>query len=218
MSDREPIRVAIVDDHPTLREGTAGLIDREPDLQVVGLAGSLDEAAELLRDPHPPDVLVLDIRLGSERGLDILAELAASGRNRPAVVVWTAYDLPQYVAYAMRAGAAGFVLKTASTRELLEAIRRAARGGAQFTRRPARDTVILGGRDRELVASLVEGRSNDEIAAAWGVGTRAVEAHLTRLYERFGAQSRAELAVRAVREGWLEIPVSGAIEGPMKRA
>ena len=208
-TDTPVTRVAIVDDHPTLREGTSGLIDREPDLRVVGTAGSLAEAEALLAGSEPPDVIVLDIRLGSEHGLDGLTTLVTPG-HAPAIVVWTAYDLPQYAAYAMRAGAAGFVLKTAPTRELLEAIRAAARGGVHFARRPA-DEPALSEREHDLVRCIVDGRSNDEIASSLGVGTRTVEAHLTRLYERFRVQSRGELAVRAVREGWLDIP------GPQRR-
>jgi DNA-binding NarL/FixJ family response regulator len=200
------IRVAIVDDHPTLREGTAGLIDRQPDLHVTGLAGSLAEARALLAGPEPPDVVVLDVRLGPERGLDGLTTIATPEGRRPAIVVWTAYDLPQYAAYAMRAGAAGFVLKTAPTGELLEAIRAAANGGVHFGRRPAADGPALTGRDLEIVRDVVDGRSNDEIASSLGVGSRTVEAHLTRLYERFSLQTRAELAVHAVRHGWLDIP------------
>jgi DNA-binding NarL/FixJ family response regulator len=209
-TERPATRVAIVDDHPTLREGTSGLIDREPDLRVVGTAGTLAEAEALLAGSEPPDVIVLDIRLGSEHGLDGLTTLARPG-HAPAIVVWTAYDLPQYAAYAMRAGAAGFVLKTAPTQELLEAIRAAARGGVHFTRRPGPAEPPLSEREHELVRCIVDGRTNDEIASAVGVGTRTVEAHLTRLYERFGVQSRGELAVRAVREGWLDIP------GPQRR-
>lgn len=74
-------------------------------------------------------------------------------------------------------------------------------------------------RERELVVHVVAGCSNDEIAAAMGIGTRAVEAQLTRLYERFEVQSRGELAVHAVREGWLEIPVSGGTDaGPRQES
>ncbi len=207
MTDAATISVAIVDDHPALREGTASLLEREPDLRVVGLAGDLHEARSLLDGPDRPDVIVLDIRLGPERGLDLLAGLASMPDPRPAIVVWTAYDLPQYAAYAQRHGASGFVLKTAPTHALVEAIRSAAQGGSHFATR-AHGDVGLTEREHELVEHVVDGRSNDEMATAMGLGTRTVEAHLTRLYERYGVQSRAELAVRAVREGWLDLPAS----------
>lgn len=206
-TDGGVIRVAIVDDHPTLREGAAALIDQEPDLHVTGLAGSLAEAEALVTGADPPDVVVLDIRLGEERGLDMLAAAAARG-NQPAVVIWTAYDLPQYAAYAMRTGASGFVLKTAPTRELLAAIRGAAGGAVHFSRRPGLDVEPLSDREREIVSLLVAGLSNDEIAVALDISARSVEAHLTKLYQRFEVQSRSELAVRAVREAWLDIPTT----------
>lgn len=204
----ETIRVAIVDDHPALREGTAGLLALEPDLEVVGVVGTLAEARDLAGGDDPPQVLVLDIRLGGERGLDLLAVPSVAGERRPAIVVWTAYDVPQYAAFAFRAGAAAFVVKTAPTSELIDAIRHAAAGRIHFTSRPDLGGRPLSGRERQILELLVHGSSNDEIAADLGVITRTVEAHLTRLFEDFDVRSRTELAARAAREGWLEVPPS----------
>lgn len=204
--------MAIVDDHPALREGTASLLAREPDLEMAGIVGTLADARALLSSGQSVDVLVLDIRLEGERGLDLLAEAGqgaagqGAGASRPQIVVWTAYDVPQYAAFAFRAGAAGFVLKTAPTSELVDAIRQAAKGGVHFAARPDVRTGPLTAREREVLAHLVDGMTNDEIAAAMGVITRTVEAHLTRLYDRFDARSRTELAARAAREGWLDVP------------
>ena len=196
-----PIRVAIVDDHPVVREGTAALLGAQPGLQIVGTAASLDEAAPLL-DPARVDVLLLDIRLGAQSGLTLLA----AATPRPAVVVLTAYDYPQYAAAARRLGAAGFVVKTAPVAELVEAIRCAAAGGLAFGCAPDAAAATLSRREREVVRLVADGRSNDEIGAALGITTKTVEGHLRRLFERLGAQSRTELATRAVREGWLEVP------------
>lgn len=201
------IRVAIVDDHPALREGTASLLDREPDIQVVGTVGSLADAGALLGGDAQPHVVVLDIRLGPDRGLELLAR-PVHGERRPAIVVWTAYDVPQYAAFAFRAGASGFVLKTAPTAELIDAIRHAASGHVYFSNRPHPGGLDLTSREREVVTHLVDGLSNDEIAVAMGVITRTVEGHLTRLYRRFDARSRTELAARAARDGWLDVPPS----------
>jgi DNA-binding NarL/FixJ family response regulator len=200
------IRVAIVDDHPALREGTAVLLAREPDLVVGGLVGTLEDARALLVGPEPPEVLVVDIRLGGERGLDLLLDRPVAGARPPAIVVWTAFDVPQYAAFAFRAGAAGFVVKTAPVSELVAAIRHAAAGGLHFTTRPDLASRPLSDREREVLAHLVAGRSNDEIGVAMGVITRTVEAHLTRLYERYDVRSRTELAARAAAEGWLDVP------------
>jgi DNA-binding NarL/FixJ family response regulator len=200
-SDR-PIRVAIVDDHPVVREGTAALLDAQVGLSVVGTASSIEEASSLL-DPATVDVLLLDIRLGSESGLTLLS----GGGLRPAIVVLTAYDYPQYVAAARRLGAAGFVVKTAPVAELVAAIRCAAAGGEAFDCRPDSSAAArLSARELTVVKLVADGRSNDEIGAALGITTKTVEGHLRRMFERLGAQSRTELATRAVREGWLEIP------------
>lgn len=121
----------------------------------------------------------------------------------PAVVVLTSYDYPQYADAALRLGAAGFVVKTAPTAELLEAIRRAANGGLHFGVRPG-NGVTLSDRERDVLRLVVEGASNDEIGVTLGISSRTVESHLRRLFERFSVMSRTELAARALREGWLE--------------
>jgi DNA-binding NarL/FixJ family response regulator len=218
MTDRlGPIRVAIVDDHPVVREGTAALLAAQPGLVIVGTAASLAEAAPLL-DAARVDVLLLDIRLGSDSGLTLLAGGGgadrgaeaggrATGAPRPAVVVLTAYDYPQYAAAALRLGASGFVVKTAPVAELVEAIRSAAAGGLAFGRKPDPSAgAPLSHRELEVVRLVVDGRSNDEIGAELGITTKTVEGHLRRLFERLEVQSRTELATRALREGWLEVP------------
>jgi DNA-binding NarL/FixJ family response regulator len=99
------------------------------------------------------------------------------------------------------------VLKTAPLAELLDAIRRVAAGGLAFaTRPPGSAAARLTAREHDVVKLVVEGRSNDEIAAALGIGAKTVETHLGRLFERLGLASRTELATRALREGWLEVP------------
>jgi DNA-binding NarL/FixJ family response regulator len=202
------IRVAIVDDHPVVRDGTAALLAAQDGLEIVGTAGSIDEAAALIART-PVDVVLLDIRLGADSGLRLLTGEGAARQPKPAIVVLTAYDYPQYADAALRLGAAGFVLKTAPLAELLDAIRRAAAGGFAFGVRPRPVAANLTGRELEVVRLVVDGRSNDEIGVALGIGSKTVETHLRRLFERFGAASRTELATRALREGWLDIPAVG---------
>lgn len=196
------IRLAVVDDHPVFREGTAALLARESDMEVVGVGSTLAEAADLLALDPPLDVLLLDVRLGDESGLHLLGESV----DRTAVVIFTAYDYPQYLRAALRLGAAGFVAKSAPTDELLRAVRRAAAGGLAFDRRPPGSDPGLTEREVELLRLLAEGQSNDEIGVALGITSKSVEAHLGRIFARTGTHSRTELAVRAVREGWLDIP------------
>ena len=203
---RVVVRVAVVDDHPVVRDGTAALLAGQPGIEVAGTAGSLEEARELLSGAEV-DVVLLDIRLGTASGLSLLGDAPAAARRRPAIVVLTAYDYPQYAEAAFRLGAAGFVLKTAPVAELLDAIRRAASGGLAFGVRPtATARVRLSARELDVVRLVADGRINDEIGATLGIGAKTVETHLARLFERFGIASRTELAARAIREGWLDLP------------
>jgi DNA-binding NarL/FixJ family response regulator len=203
---RPLIRVGIVDDHPVVGEGTAAVLRTEPDLAVVGVATSLDGARRAgLLERADVDVLLLDLRLGADSGLRLLADEGAR-TELPAIIVLTAYDYPQYVDAALQLGAAGFVLKTAPLAELLDAIRRVAAGGLAFSIRPGPPTVRLTRRELDVVRLVAEGRSNDEIGTELGIGTKTVETHLARLFERTGAASRTELATRALREGWLDVP------------
>jgi DNA-binding NarL/FixJ family response regulator len=202
------IRVAIVDDHPIVRDGTAALLVQQPGIEVVGTAGSVDEAQELLARGGI-DVLLLDIRLGADSGLRLLSDSpqAVLPGSSPAIVVLSAYDYPQYAEAAMRLGASGYVIKTAPIAELVDAIRRAASGGLAFAVRPARGP-RLSAREADVVRLVVEGCSNDEVGARLDIGVRTVETHLRRIFERFGIGSRTELVARAIREGWLEIPTA----------
>lgn len=199
------VRVGIVDDHPVVRAGTAAIVEQAEDLSLVGTAASLEEAAPML-DAAAVDVLLLDLRLGQEFGLSALSDPA---RPMPAIVVVTSYDYPQYVDAALRLGAAGYVLKTAPITELLDAIRRAAAGKLSFDVRPGERSARLSARERDVVAAVVDGLSNDEIAGRLGISPKTVESHLRRLFERHSVASRTELATRALRDGWLEVPPAG---------
>ncbi len=214
MSDArdQPVRVAIVDDHPVVRDGMAALLRQSPGVEVVGTAGSLDSAEPLL-DPGAVDVVLLDIRLGEENGLQLLAR-HRDRRLRPAVVVLTAFGQAEYASAAHRLGAAALVLKTAPLPELVAAIRDAAHDGED------RATAVgptLTAREQEIVGLVVDGRTNDEIGASLGIATKSVEGHLRRVFARTGVESRAELAVRAVRNAWLDVPAASRRRGPDAR-
>jgi len=145
---------------------------------------------------------LLDVKLGDESGLDLLP---ATRTTKTAVIVLTAFDYPTYLAAAHRLGAAGFVVKSAPLATLVDEIRRVAAGGLVFDGRPA-VVVSLTPRERSVVILVVDGKTNDEIAAALGITTRTVEAHLANLVERGGVTSRTALVTRALREGWLDVP------------
>jgi len=199
------IRVLLVDDHPAVIGGLERIIESTPDLRVVGTARTLAEASRRLRQDDI-DVAIIDMRLPDGLGTTLVRE--ASARGRPATLVLSSFDQRQYVATAVRSGAQGFLLKTASLEEVAEAIRVVDRGGLAFTAEQLRTSQAqapdLSDRERGIIAGIQDGKSNDEIAMAMGLSRKTVEASLSRMFERLGVLSRSELAIRADREGWLE--------------
>lgn len=197
------IRVVVIDDHPIVLGGLRESLRGHGDITVVGEAQSLEEARRVLATAVP-DVVLVDIRLSDGSGLDLLGERQDGGG---AWIVLSSFDTPRYVAASVEMGADGFLLKTAPLDDVVEAIRRVAAGGTAFEARHLQAVrqlrrVRLTRRERQVVERLVAGRSNDEIGADLGLSRKTVEAHLTRLYQRFGVTSRTELAVLAERESW----------------
>jgi DNA-binding NarL/FixJ family response regulator len=217
------IRVALADDHELVRMGLRALIAREDDMEVVGEASSGLEAIQLLKRLGP-DVLLLDIRMPGMDGLETLRRIQAD----PAIVgtrviVVTTFEVDRYVFVALQAGAAGFILKDAAPEELARAVRVVAAGDAllspSVTRRvvalfaqqsafdPGLDLSLdeLTDREREMVAWVATGSSNEEIAAALSVSPATVRTHVSRAMLKLGARTRAQLVVIAVRAG-LTVP------------
>lgn len=198
-------RVLLVDDHPAVIGGLQRIIEATPELRVVATARTIAEASKRLQQDDI-DVAIIDIRLPDGFGTVLVREAAA--RGKPATLVLSSFDQRQYVTNAIRSGAQGFLLKTATLDEVAEAIRIVHRGGLAFTAEQLRTSQApapdFSDRDREIIASIQAGKSNDEIAMAMGLSRKTVEANLSRMFERLGVLSRAELAIRADREGWLE--------------
>lgn len=199
------IRVLLVDDHPAVIGGLQRLIESTPDLRVVATAGTVAEATDhLQRDDI--DVALIDIRLPDGLGTALVRQ--ATARGRPATLVLSSFDQRQYVASALRSGAAGFLLKTATLEEVAASIRTVNGGGLAYTMEQLRASQAplprLDERERRIIREVQAGRSNDEIAAAMHISRKTIEAVLSRLFDRLGVMSRAELAIRAEREGWLE--------------
>lgn len=214
------IRVALADDQAVVRMGLKVLIDREPDLEFVGEAADGAGALRLLGDTHP-DVLLLDIRMPGMDGIETLRAIAADpGLNGTRVVVVTTFEIDQYVFAALQAGASGFVLKDSAPEELTRAIRVVATGEAllspSITRKvigrfgrhdisPVEGLDTLTPREREMVAWVATGRSNDEIAMELVISPDTVRTHVSRAMVKLRARDRAQLVVFAVRSG-LTIP------------
>jgi DNA-binding NarL/FixJ family response regulator len=200
------VRVLLVDDHPVVLGGLETALGSVADVEVVGRAGSVAEARAAMASIEA-DVALVDMRLPDGFGTSLVADAAAAGG--PAIVMLSTYAQAQYVATAIRLGAHGFVLKTAPLDEIVDTIRRVAGGGTAFTAEQLRHgqvgEITLTPRERSILRGVLASRSNDEIAAELAVSRKTVEAYLSRMFERFGVASRVELALRAEREGWLDI-------------
>jgi DNA-binding NarL/FixJ family response regulator len=213
------IRVALADDQPVVRMGLRVLIDREDDLELVGEADDGRTALQLVRRTHP-DVLLLDIRMPGMDGLAALREITADPTLAGTrVVIVTTFELDQYVFEALQVGASGFILKDAEPAELLRAVRVVAAGEAllspsvtrrvvsQFGRHLAEGTPSAPGldaltdREREMLAWVATGRSNQEIANELFLSPATVRTHISRAMGKLGARDRAQLVVFAVRAG-----------------
>ncbi len=212
------IRVLIVDDQALIRAGFRALIEAEEDLTVVAEGGNGEEAVALAAR-HLPDVALLDIQMPVLDGIGatrrIAADPALSGVH---VVILTNYGIDEHVYAALRAGAAGFLVKDTEPADLLHGIRIAARGdallspaitrkliGAYVSRpahqRPAGTMNVLTNREREVVALAAHGLSNDEIAARMVISVATVKTHISRAITKLGTRDRTQLVVLAYETG-----------------
>jgi DNA-binding NarL/FixJ family response regulator len=212
------IRVLLVDDQPLLRSGFRALLDLEEDIEVVGEAGDGEAGLALVKE-QLPDVALVDIRMpvldGIETTRRIAADPALSGVH---VVILTNYGFDEYVFNALRAGAAGFLVKDIVPEDLLHSVRVAARGDAllapSITRRlisryvaqpldTGADTGLeeLTNREREAVALVARGLSNDDIADRMVISPLTAKTHINRAMTKLRARDRAQLVVLAYESG-----------------
>lgn len=210
MNER-PVRVVAVDDHPAILDAIVRALSGDPGLEVVGTARERDGAAASI-ESLDPDVVVCDIQMGGEAvGLRLLERFASGGR--PRFLMLSAFEYPSLFRAAAERGAAGYLLKTAELSELAPAVHRVATGGTVFSSASMRAirTALRRPSEREIeVLRLVAGgASNEEIAGRLFLSLKTVESHLRRLFDRYGVMNRTELAVLALREGWIEPEMPG---------
>jgi DNA-binding NarL/FixJ family response regulator len=199
------IRVGLVDDHPLMLDSLGRAVEAAEGLALVGAARDVAAAAQLIEGAEL-DVLVCDVQIGREaEGLRLLERYGR--RPRPAFLMLSAFDYPALFRTAFERGAMGFLLKTSETEAVVAAIHTVAGGGTAFTAASMRviQTALRRPSEREIeVIELVAGgAANDEIARRLVVSLKTVESHLRRLFDRYGVMNRTELAVLALREGWI---------------
>jgi DNA-binding NarL/FixJ family response regulator len=199
------IRVLIVDDHPTFRMGLAALINSQSDMEVQAEADTGEEAIALHRR-EPADVVLMDLRLPGIGGVE--ATLTLLHRQPDAkIVVLTTYDTDEDIYRAIQSGAKSYLLKDMSTDEIIGTIRSVHQGTADLPSGIARrlderqQRQALTNREREVLALLVKGRSNKEIAAALGISEETTKSHLKGLFAKLGVRDRTDAAIQAIRHG-----------------
>lgn len=211
------IRVLVVDDHAILREGIRSLLERYDDITVVGEAGNGIEAlaqVEALR----PDIVLMDLAMPEMNGLEATRRLRQS-HPEVKVLILTQHDNQEYIAPALQAGAAGYILKRAGGRELIAAIRHVHEQGAFLEPEVAREVIreyAAGGagnaapiarlteREREVLRLVVEGKSNKEIAQLLVISPKTASVHRTNIMEKLGVRNSAELVRYALENHLVE--------------
>jgi DNA-binding NarL/FixJ family response regulator len=203
------IRVLVADDHAAVRAGIALILDGVPDIEVIGEAGDGEQAVTMAKQLRP-DVVLMDVRMPRLDGISATRELAGVSD----VLILTTFDVDEYVFGALRAGAAGFLLKNTDAESLVEAVRLVARGDGLISpgvtrkliaafaeqampsrREPAAGPESLTPREREVLACIGRGMSNAEIAKELDMAEATTKTHVSRVLNKLGLKSRVQAAI-----------------------
>ena len=215
------LRVLLVDDEQLVRAGLRLILESEPDLEVVGEAGSGGEAVALAGELDP-DVILMDIQMPGMNGIEATRQIAALGRHDTSrVLILTTFEVDEYVYEALRAGASGFLLKRTPAADLIAGIRVVAAGEAllapsvtrrlidQFARRPSHTADAgalqeLTAREREVLTLIAHGLSNAEIAEALLLSEGTVKTHVKRIFMKLDVRDRTQAVIFAYDVGLAE--------------
>ena len=203
------ITVAVVDDHGVVRDGLAGVIAAQPDMEVVATAADGGEAVEVCRSTSP-DVVLMDLEMPVKDGIEATREILAHAPTT-AVLVLTSFSDRRRIMGALDAGAVGYLLKDASAEDVVRGIRSAAEGGSPLDPRAARSLLEaksapdpLAGvspREREVFGLLLDGMPNKLIARRLGISEKTVKSHLTSIFREIGVTDRVQAILWAERQG-----------------
>jgi NarL family two-component system response regulator LiaR len=212
-SRHQPISVLLAEDHALVREGTRQMLERHDVITVVGEAVDGETAIEMTRDLRP-DVLVLDMSMPVANGVEVTRVVRAVP-DPPQVLILSAYDDSDYASAALRAGASGYLLKTASSEDLYAAILAVARGEVvlhpaiaakvlEAHPEHAHDHVMtLSDRELEVLSHASRGLRTADIADVLSVSSRTVESHFTSIYNKLGVANRTAAVLHAASQGWI---------------
>jgi len=223
------IRVVIADDHPMVCAGLAMLLDAQPDIEVVGRAGSGDEAVQLTFD-LAPDVVLMDVQMPGLDGIAALTQLTRDGRSADVVKVLmlTSFAHDETVHRCLRAGASGYLLKQAAPTDLVSAVRRVSAGDAWLDpgvagaviaalgavsrpgSRPSELVTRLTPRETEVLTLVADGMSNTEISEVLVLSEATVKTHVSRVLIKTGSRDRAAAVALAYRSGLVVVGRPGA--------
>jgi DNA-binding NarL/FixJ family response regulator len=213
MTDTETIRLLIVDDQELMRDGLIAVLERQPGIIVVGAAGNGSEALEQI-EQTAPDVVLMDVRMPVMDGVQATREIRTR-MPHVHVLMLTTFDDEEYIVHALKAGAAGYILKNIPARELAESIRMAHKGILQLAptaaakvvaqlRAPLSAPVIgLTQREREVMLLVAQGASNREIAEQLVISEGTVKSHISSILSQLGLRDRTQIAVYAHQQGTL---------------
>lgn len=203
----------VVDDHDLVREGLRSLLAQFDDIELVGEAATAEAALEVVGQANP-DLVLLDLRLGEQSGVDVARELRARG-SRAKILVLSVHDTSQHLREALAAGADGYLLKSVSGQRLADGIRQAVSGVTvigeefvpklveEFRRGTPGGAPQLTGREREVLDLVAEGLTNREVGERLGMSVRTAQKHVENLFKKFAVHDRAELVAVAFRRGVL---------------
>ncbi len=217
-----PIRVIIADDHKIVRAGIRGILEQAGDIEVIAEADDGEEAKTLIQE-HMPDVAVLDIQMPKASGIEVTRWVRANLRGI-GLLTLTAYDDTPYVMGVLQAGANGYVLKTASPEDLIQAVRDVYAGKSAldaaitqkvmahlFDQQALSTYQELTEREMDVLQLTAKGFTNKAIATQLNISDRTVQGHLAHIFDKLQANSRTEAVMRAVSLGWVS---ENAAEAP----